>query len=546
MTTPLASPVASGGGTTSLTGVRTLVRFLLRRDRIRLPAWAAGLGLFVVYIGAALPQIAPTPADLASVTTIFTQPVGRMFTGPAFGMDAPTYDRFFAAGYAPYLFLLAALMNVLLVVRHTRAEEQAGRAELVRASVTGRYAALTACLVVAVISDVVVAVVVTAVAVGVGFAPAGSLLIGLGTALTGIAFAGIAAVAAQLTEYSRAAVGIAGAVLGGSFAIRAVGDMAATGGSALSWVSPLGWAPQTAPYVHDRWWPLLPLAALAVGAIAVGYALQGRRDLGAGLIAARPGAVHAHPSLGTPLGLAVRLQRGACYGWGAGILLLGVVDGAFTQALIDAGDRMPAALREMFGTQGLLDGYVAYLGSFVGVLIAAYVVFAMQTLRGEERAGRADAVLATPVGRATWLATQAAVVGLAASAVCVVTGVGTGLAAAGVTGRWALVADVLAAHVGYLPAILVVLAVCAALYGWVPRLLAPLGWALAALTMVVAFFGDLLDVPGWIAGLSPFRHLAQLPVEDFAPAPFVGLIALAAAGLVAGLAGFRRRQVRLV
>src|SRR5690606_28618303 len=58
-------------------GTAVLLRFLLRRDRIKLPAWVGGLGLYVVYIGAALPQLAPTEDDLDAVVPLFTQPVGR-------------------------------------------------------------------------------------------------------------------------------------------------------------------------------------------------------------------------------------------------------------------------------------------------------------------------------------------------------------------------------------------------------------------------------------------------------------------------------------
>ena len=225
-------PHAAAGGS-PLAGTGTLVRFSLRRDRIKLPAWVGGLGLFVIYIGAALPQLAPTEEDLAAVVPLFTQPVGRMFTGPAFGMDAPTFERFFAAGYAPYLFLLAALMNIILVTRHTRVEEQTGRAELIRANVTGRHSALTATLIVAAITNALACLVVAGLAIAGGFAPLGSVLIGLGTALTGMAFAGIAAVTAQLSAYSRAAAGMAGLVLGVSFVLRALGDMAAVGGTCL-------------------------------------------------------------------------------------------------------------------------------------------------------------------------------------------------------------------------------------------------------------------------------------------------------------------------
>lgn len=529
-----------------LAGTGVLLRFLLRRDRIKLPAWVGGLGLFVVYISAALPQLAPTEEDLASVVPMFTQPVGRMFTGPAFGMEAPTYERFFAAGYLPYLFILAALMSIMLVTRHTRVEEQTGRAELVRANVTGRHAALAATLLLAAIANTLASLVVALLAISAGFAPTGSILVGLGTGLTGMAFAGVTAVTVQLSEYSRTAAGAAGAVLGVSFVVRALGDMAAAGGSTLSWFSPLGWAAQTAPYVHDRAAPLLLLAVLAGATILCAYLLQSRRDLGAGLFPARRGPAQAHPSLGTPLGLAARLQRGGLLGWGVGITALGVVNGAFTQALLDAGADMPQALQDVLGASGLLDGYVSFLGSFVSVLIAAYTVFAMQTLRAEEGSGRLDAVLSTGLSRTAYLTAQVCVVAVGATLISLATGLGTGLAAAGAIGDWAVLGDVVAAHLGLLPAVLLVLAVCAVLYAWAPRLMAPVGWALVALSGIAMVFADLLDLPGWVVALSPFGHLAELPLEAFAAGSFLILAGLAVAAVALGVLGFRRRQVNVV
>lgn len=533
----------SAGSGSPLVGTGTLARFFLRRDRIKLPAWVGGLGLFVVYIGAALPQLAPTDDDLAAVVPLFTQPVGRMFTGPAFGMDAPTFERFFAAGYAPYLFLLAALMNIMLVTRHTRVEEQTGRAELVRANVTGRHSALTATLIVAAITNALAFAVVAGLSIAMGYAPLGSVLIGLGTALTGMAFAGIAAVTAQLSAYSRAAAGMAGLVLGVSFLLRALGDMAAVGGSALSWASPLGWPAQTAPYVYDRWWPLLPLVVVAVVGSAAAYVLQSRRDFGASLLAPRPRPAHAGRSLGRPVGLAARLQRGALLGWGAAIVVLGTVNGAFTDAMLSASGDMPQAMQDMFGARGLVDGYVSFLGTFIAVLAAAYVVYAMQSLRDEEGRGRADLILATPVSRASWVGAHLAVVACGAVLILAVTGVCTALAAAVVTGDALLVGAVIGSHLGASPAVLLVLGVCAVLYGWVPRWSAPVGWAVVALMFLVANFADLLDLPGWLRSLSPLHHLAAVPVEEFAPAPFLLVLVMAGALGVAGLVGFRRRQV---
>src|SRR5699024_3286858 len=218
---------------------------------------------------------------------------------------------------------------------------------------------------------------------GIGYAVTGSVLIGLATGVTGMAFAGIAAVTSQLSEFSRAAAGMAGAVLGVAFVLRALGDMVEVGGSALSWASPLGWATQTAAYVHDRWAPLALSAALALVAMALAFALQRRRDFGAGFVATRPGTARARPWLGSPLGLAARLQRGGLLGWGTAILLLGIVDGSFTQAMIDAADGMPDELSAVFGTEAQVGGYTAFLGAFVVIFAAAFGLYAMQTRRTE-------------------------------------------------------------------------------------------------------------------------------------------------------------------
>ena len=50
---------------------------------------------------------------------------------------------------AAFGFAVVALMGMFLVGRHTRADEEAGRTELVRATVVGRNAPVTAVLLVA-------------------------------------------------------------------------------------------------------------------------------------------------------------------------------------------------------------------------------------------------------------------------------------------------------------------------------------------------------------------------------------------------------------
>ena len=62
--------------------------------------------------------------------------------------------------------------------------------------------------------------------------------------------------------------------------------------------------------------PIAPLRErlLPVGDVATAYAVFGRRDFAAGLLADRPGPERAGPALRGSLGLAWRLQRGSVIG----------------------------------------------------------------------------------------------------------------------------------------------------------------------------------------------------------------------------------------
>lgn len=540
-TPAVTGPVAPGS---TLAGTGTLVRFLLRRDRIRLPAWAGGLGLFIVYVSTALPAaIGETEAELATMTGLFREPVGRMFVGPGYGFHAPTFERLVANGYGLYLLVLVALMSILLVVRHTRAEEQTGRAELVRANVVGRHAPLTATMVVAAMTNLAVAATVLAAMVGVGgFGVGGSLLLAAGVVAVGLSFAGVAAVAVQLSEYSRAATGSASAVLGIAFVVRAGGDMAAEGGTTLSWLSPLGWGQQTAPFVLDRWWPLLPLVALALVTTATGFVLSTRRDLAASLVAVRPGPAHAPASLGTPLGLAFRLHRGSLVGWTVALGITGVTYGAYADALLTAVGDLPELFAELFGDQDLVAGYLAYVATFVAYLAAAYAVAAMQGLRGEETTGRSEPVLATPVGRTSWLGVNLGVIAGGALGMLAVAGIATGIGATVVTGEGRYVVDLTLAHLNQVPAVWVVIGVAALLFGLVPRAVGA-AWVLVAFGLFAGTFGGLLDLPQTVLNLSPFGHPAELPLEPFAATPMLVLTAVAAVLAAGGLAAYRGRDL---
>jgi ABC-2 type transport system permease protein len=539
---PRAVAAANAGRGTS--GTWRLVRFLLRRDRVKLPAWVLGITVFVFYFNTALPTIAPSEDDLAAFRQFADGPVGALLAGPGYGFDADlTYRVFFVGTYGLYFLLAAALMNILLVTRHTRVEEQTGRAELVRASVIGRNAPLTATLVVAALANVALAALIGAATASFGYPVHGSLLFGAGVGAVGLAFAGVTAVTVQVTEYSRAAAGLAGAVLGAAYLVRAAGDSLVAHGSLLSWFSPLAWSQQTRAFVDERWWPLLLSLGFAAVTAAVGFRLAGRRDIGAALRAQRPGPAGAAPWLRSPAMLALRLQRASLLGWGAALALLGLSYGALVGPMTETFTELSTEFAAIIGGgQDLLNGYLSFMAIYHVALVGVFAILAVQGLRAEETKGRAEPVLATAVSRTRWFATYLAVAAAGAAALLAVAGLAFGLGAAISLGDAGRVAELTVAHLARLPEVLVFMAVAALLYGLVPRAV-PLSWAVLVYAVLLTFFGPLLDLPAALYNLSPLDHIGRLPLDDFSAAPAVVLTAVAAVAVAAGLGAYRRRDL---
>jgi ABC-2 type transport system permease protein len=453
--------------------------------------------------------------------------------------------------------IAAALMSVFLVVRHTRADEEAGRGELVGSAAVGRLAPLTAALGVAAAANLVLTVLLFAALVFLGLPAAGSAVFALVITTCGLAFAALAAVAAQLTASARAARGMAIGALGAAYLLRAVGDAGgASGPGWLTWLSPLGWTELARPYTEDRWQFLaLPLALAAV-ATAAAYALAVLRDHGAGLLPDRPGRTTAPGWLrGTrflpTLGLAWQQQRGALYGWAAGFAFTFAASGSAAKgigSLLGGSTQLRQAFTRLGGQAGITDAYLAAIMSLAGLAAAAYATSAVLRLRAEESAGRAEPLLATAAGRVRWGLSHVAVAVAGTTLLLAVAGVAAGLGYGLRTGSAGPeVSRLLGAALVQLPASLAVAGAAVALFGLAPRACVAGAWSVLAVVVVIALFGQILRLSGWIAGVSPFTHVPKLPgaviTVSATGSPLLWLSLAALALAAAGLAGLRRRDI---
>jgi ABC-2 type transport system permease protein len=525
-----------------LAGTGTLIRFILRRDRIKLPAWLLGMTVLLSFFVPAVSELTETEEQRQDLRRIMEGAVGAIF-GPGYGRDDITPERYIAGVYGLFFFVLAALMSMLLIARHTRVEEQNGRAELIRSNVVGRHAQLTAVLIIAVGANAVLGLMLGGTMIANDLDGGEGLLFGASVGAVGLVFAGFTALTVQVTEYSRAATGIAGAALGAAWVVRAAGDMIRDYGSPLSWFSPLAWSNQTRPYVDGRWWPLLLSVGLAVAAAAVGYALSARRDVGAGLVAARPGEAVAAPWLGSPLAVALRLQRASLIWWTVALAVFGFMFGGLGDQIADPEDMSQDRI-EMFGgsVDTLLDGYLGVITLFTAAYTGIMVVLGVQAVRSEETKGRAEPVLATATSRWAWFGGYLAVISLGLVGLLLVAGFATGTGAAVSAGDGSYIWDVTIAHLAHAPGVLVLVGIAALLFGVLPRTIG-VTWVVLGYSLFVGLFGTIMDLPQWAHNLSPIEHIGQPPLDTISWSAAMILVVVATGLMATGLAGFRRRDL---
>lgn len=525
----------------SLTATRDLVRFALRRDRVKLPIWVGGIGLGMLYAVSALPAAYKTPEERQVRADLMDSPAATMMSGPGYGLDNYTLGAMITNEMVLWLAVPAAMMSIFLVVRHTRAEEETGRAELVRSAVVGRHAAPVAALIVALIANAGVAVLTALAMMSGDLAVGDSLAVGVGIGMTGLVFAGVATVTAQLTEHARSASSMAMAVVGTAFLLRAIGDATEPGGTLVSWLSPLAWGQQMRPFVDLRWWPMLLAGAAVIGTVAVAYALSGRRDVGAGLLPARLGKAEASASLSTPFGLAFRQQRASVIGWATGLFIFAVASGSLSDSITEAVAENPE-MAEVFAGQNPTDGFYATMALFFALLIAAFAVTSVLRLRSEERSGHTEAVLATAVSRSRWISAWLLFTVLASAFLLAVSGIGIGIGAVSGAAGASVIGEVTLATMAFLPAVLVVIGVAAALFGIRPGW-SVWAWPLVGYAFFFGMFGALLDLPDFIADISPFSHLTVMPLDQLDAVPLIALVVIAAGLITVGRALFQHRDL---
>lgn len=531
--------------------VAGLLRQRLRRDWLQLTLWILGTVALAASSVSGVEQSYGTLQDRQELlVAVMANPVIMLFRGLPSGAGLQAFTLFLIL---PFLAIMAAFMSSFLAVRHTRADEEVGRAEIVSATPAGRTAPSVATVVHGLIANAILAALVIAVYLGSGFEPAGSAIAGVASGAVGMVFLGVGLVAAQLMRTSRGANSLAVWVLVVTFLLGGIGnalgtpsdDLQRIESSWLTWLSPFGWAENSRPFADDAWWPVLLCVGAAAVLIGLALALQPLRDVGESFIAQRPGRLYAPASLSAPIGLVWRLSRGSLLGWCVGGLFAGMLSTSLASVVKDLGAEIPSlqsVLSALSDDESLEEGMVVVFFIMVGVLAACAAVQTVARARQEETHGTAELVLAEAVGRVRWLGGFLVVALAGVVAVC----------ASGVLGAWLgslrgdrsdLVRAAVIAGAGQAVAASVFLALTALLFVVAPRLTIAVAWALVLAGLAIGLFGALFGLPDTVVDLSPFT---SAPTSDAGDVDLKGgWWLLGAVVVLAGgaLALMRRRQL---
>jgi ABC-2 type transport system permease protein len=537
-TTARHRPPADG-----LSGLGTMVRFVVRRSRVRLVVWLVVVAGLFAYVGEYYKGLFTTQKALDDFAALSNTPGIKALTGLAAApatLGGAVWTKIWMT-----CAVALALGVVFLVTRSGRADEELGRTELLRSRVLGLHASSVASWLVDGALCVLAGMAIALSSIGLGLDPAGAGTAGswvVGASVTGVGLValGVGALAGQLASTSRGANALGSIVVVAFYVLRMVGDL---GDGTLTWVSPIGWGQQMAPWGANRWWPFALLVVLAAVLLVVAWLLEARRDHGAGLLPQRSGKAGAPRRYASPLGLALRLQRGPVIGWTIAVVLAALLFGSVVESmnglLADAETDASLILR---GTG--VDALLGLLAGLVGLIVAIFAIQSATQLRADEASGIVEPQLAGALSRTRWVLERLLIPAVGAAVLLAVGGWLMGAGYGATIGDASQGARVAGAALAYWPAVMVLVGLGVALFGYAPRVAIPVTWGVVGALWIVMLVGDALHLPGWVLDVLPFSATPDLPAEPMTWTPLVVMTVVATALVAAGVGRFARRDVQ--
>ncbi|MFC6164023.1 ABC transporter permease [Lactiplantibacillus dongliensis] len=525
-----------------------LIRVNLKRDWAKLVIWIVALAGLFTAIAAKFDGIYGTQSAIETIVKTLKSPAMVSLFG-AFTAKAPyTTAKIFATEMMVFMAIVMVIMNIMIAVAATRAEEDEGLLELVRSHAVGRLAPLMAAFIELTGLNAIVGLLFGAglqLANMPGANTAGNWLIGAGLAAIGWMFGMLTLLLAQLADSASGTTMLAYAVFGVMYVARMSTDVS---DPKTTWWVPFGWIEKLGIYQTNQWQPLLMMGLFGLICLVAAQRLNLRRDLGAGLLPTRQGRTTASPILRGPATLLWRRTRISLLVWVLGNLMLGASYASVFNTIGDLAKSNPM-IKQLLGASALAAANRVIVKNFIAILAIVMVIVAlipavqtMLKLVSDENKGYLHQLYATATSRwQVW----ASYTGLAMIEAAAVFFAGTfGMYATGAAMmtdpiKWLTYWHVLLA---YFPAMLVMIAFASLLVGWAPKL-RHLSWLWVFYGFFSLYLGSLIDLPKWAKQLTPLGFVNKVPMKAIDWTTNWWLLAITVLLLLVAAIGYRRRDL---
>ncbi len=511
--------------------------------------WGLLFGFYIAESAIGFKSVGGSAAARAKLArTLGTNKGMAALFGPAFHID--TVGGFTAWRSLGFLGLLGAVIGLLLATRLLRGEEAAGRYETLLAGHTTRSGAAAQALLGLAAGLLALFGVTALIAVAGGrkstphIRAGGMLAVTVAVVAVVAVFMAVGALASQLATTRRRAAALSAMVFGASFLVRAAADSAPSLRFAR-WATPLGWPSLFHPLTGTRPIALVPPVVTVVLLGAVTIAIAGRRDFGAAVLPSTDTAKSRTGLLGGQAGLAVRVTRGAAYGWTAGLAVTGLFLGLIAQSASESVSGSNAVHDALARLGAHRSGALSYLG-LAFLTVTALTSFAGASMvgatRDEEADGMLDNLLVRPVGRTKWLSVRVA----AAIALTVICGLTAGVATwigASTQHTGIGLATMLAAGINAVPPAVLLVGLGTLAHGVIPRQTKIAVYGVLVWGFLIQVLASATKLNRWLLDTSILHHVTPAPATSPDWTSAAVLVALGLLGAVAGAAAFEQRDL---
>ena len=514
------------------------------------------IGLLLIAVSAGIISQFSTAEAREEIRNIVdaVPPVMQGLAGPPVNVE--TLGGYIQYKYGGFLPLVTGLWSILALSATLAGESRRGSLDFLLAEpISRRRVAWEKVLAHVVMLTVAMTLIGAATAVAGSFGTLPGDAITVAAAFSFAAWLGLMALAAGSVAFVLApfvgrgsAAGLAGAVMLGGFLLNgyrtAIPELEPFAN--LTW---FGWTADHIPLAGMNDWASLGLvAAFSLLLLAIGVEAFVRRDLGASTAIPGPRLPRAMLGLGGPTGRAISERFPTGLSWGLGLGLFGLLiasSGASFIAQIGESPVFEEALGTLFPgiDMGTVGGFLQLVFVEFGLVLAGLAAAGLVAgWVSDERSGRMEMLLPTPVARSRWPMAGGIGVFVSVAVLVAVTAAGIGIGTLVAGGEvWTPVIGTLA--IGLYAAAMA--GVGMAIGGLIrPSLAAPAVLAITLITWLVDLVGGDLGIPDAIHQLALSTHMGQPMVGSWDPVGIVACLALAIGGLAIGTLGFARRDLR--